>query len=155
VATETGLTAIEAIRLGDRVLSQSVETGELAFKPVLSVTVRPSAPLLRISTDQGELVCSGGHPFWINGANWLYARELQPGMRFHSVRGSLEVVSVEVSGRAEPAHNLVVADFHTYFAGEGRVLTHDNTPRVPTNALVPGLMPDFASVGEDASGTTN
>jgi hypothetical protein len=36
-----------------------------------------------------------------------------------------------------------VADFHTYFVGDGRILSHDNTPRNPTNSIVPGLERDF------------
>ena len=31
----------EEIRIGDRVLAQDVETGELAYKPVLQTTIRP------------------------------------------------------------------------------------------------------------------
>lgn len=48
------------------------------------------------------------------------------------------IKAVEQVDDAE-AFNLVVADFHTDFIGEGLILTHDNTPREPTNALVPGL----------------
>ena len=144
VVTEYGPKPIDEVQLGDRVLSQDVETGELAFKPVFKTTVRPPVALMKITTDQGDLVCTGGHPFWVNGESWLYARELQPGMRFHSIDGASEILSVADAGREEQAHNLVVADFHTYFAGEGRILSHDNTPRAPTNALVPGLMPDYA-----------
>jgi hypothetical protein len=40
----------------------------------------------------------------------------------------------------EAAYNLVVEGFHTYFAGEGKYLTHDNTIRRPTNRVVPGLV---------------
>jgi len=41
---------------------------------------------------------------------------------------------------AQKTYNLVVADFHTYFVGNARIFTHDNTVRRPTNALVPGLV---------------
>jgi hypothetical protein len=148
VVTEYGPKAIEEIHLGDRVLSQDVESGELAFKPVFKTTVRPPVPLMKITTDRGDLVCTGGHPFWVNGESWLYARELQPGMRFHSIDGASEILAVADAGREDKAYNLIVADFHTYFAGDGKVLSHDNTPRAPTNALVPGLMPDYVSVGK-------
>ena len=42
----------------------------------------------------------------------------------------------------EATYNLIVADFHTYFVGEGKILSHDNTIREPTVALVPGLKGD-------------
>jgi hypothetical protein len=37
-------------------------------------------------------------------------------------------------------YNLVVADFHTYFVGQTKLLSHDVTPREPTLARVPGLI---------------
>jgi len=37
---------------------------------------------------------------------------------------------------------LIVADFHTYFIGQRRILTHDNTIRGPTSDLLPGLPAD-------------
>ena len=70
-------------------------------------------------------------------------------MRFHSVNGSSEITSIEDAGRDERAYNLVVADFHNYFVGDGRILSHDNSPRSPTNALVPGLMPDWSVTIDD------
>jgi hypothetical protein len=149
VMTEYGPKPIEEIQLGDRVLSQDVETGEIAFKPVLNTTVRPPVGLLKVTTKTAELLCTGGHPFWVNDHDWLYARELAPGMRFHSIMGGEEITAVEDAEREEQAYNLIVADFHTYFAGEARVLSHDNTPRNPTNALVPGLMPDWSVAAED------
>lgn len=151
VITEHGPRPIEEIKLGDCVLAQNVETGEIAFKPVLDTTVRPPVELVKVTTNSGDLLCTAGHPFWVNGVDWLYARELQPGMRFHGPSGGVEVLGIEDADRKEQAYNLIVADFHTYFAGETPVLSHDNTPRRPTNALVPGLQPDWsADVGADA-----
>jgi hypothetical protein len=136
---------IEQVQTGDRVLSQDVDTGELAFKPVLQTTKSNPVPLARIVTNHGELTCTSGHPFWVNTEGWRLARDLAAGARFHGVDGAVEILSVTDTDRAEPAYNLIVADFHTYFAGDGKVLSHDNTPRAPTNALVPGLMPDYGS----------
>lgn len=149
VVTEYGPKPIEEIRLGDRVLAQDVETGEIAFKPVFKTTVRPPVELVKITTKAAELVCTPGHPFWVNDHDWLYARELEPRMRFHSIMGGEEITAVEDAGRKEQAYNLIVADFHTYFAGDARVLSHDNTPRNPTDALVPGLMPDWSADPQD------
>ena len=39
---------------------------------------------------------------------------------------------------ARVAYNLIVADFSTYFVAERGLLVHDNTPRKPTAALLPG-----------------
>jgi hypothetical protein len=54
------------------------------------------------------------------------------------VRGTVRVSNVEKAEFA-PTYNLIVADFPTYFVGEGMIFCHDNTVHQPTNSLVPGL----------------
>jgi len=138
VWTALGLVPIEAIRVGDRVLSQNPHTGELAYKPVLRTTLRPPVRLVKVVFHGEALQSSGGHPFWVAGEGWVKARDLKPGARLHAVRGTSEVWSVHPTG-FEETHNLVVADFHTYFVGKTKILSHDNTIREPTDATVPGL----------------
>jgi hypothetical protein len=139
VWTDTGQTAIEQVRVGDLVLSQDPETGELAYKPVLRTTVRPEGPLVRVHTVAGEAFeTSGGHLFWVAGEGWMRARELESGMELHGASGTARV-SLTEDGPELETYNLIVADFHSYFVGEFRLLCHDNTVRRPTDALVPGL----------------
>jgi len=138
VWTDTGPVPIERIRLGDRVLSQDPETGELAYKPVLRTTEREPEHLVKFQLGGGSIQCSGGHPFWVSGEGWVKARYLRPGMRLHAVTGTQVIEDFEQIGY-EATYNLIVADFHTYFVGEGKILSHDNTIREPTIAVVPGL----------------
>jgi hypothetical protein len=42
----------------------------------------------------------------------------------------------------QPAHNLVVEGFNTYFVGQSGLLVHDNEFREPTRSIVPGLAAD-------------
>ena len=49
------------------------------------------------------------------------------------------VTALEPDEKAQPAYNLVVADFHSYFVGEAKILSHDNTVREPTDQAVPGF----------------
>jgi hypothetical protein len=86
--------------------------------------------------------------FWVSGKGWVKARDLQEGMRLHAVEGTAEVRSVHPTG-AEETHNLVVADFHTYFATKDMLLTHDNTIREPVDQIVPGLARRRAPVGKE------
>jgi hypothetical protein len=129
---------IEQINVGDRVLSQDAETGELAYKPVLRTTVREPVKLLKIEFGGESIKCSGGHPFWVCGDGWVKARDLAPGKPFHGVTGTVEIGSLG-SAPAEQIYNLIVADFHSYFVGKARILSHDITIRKPTNVVVPGL----------------
>lgn len=138
VLTNRGDVAIEQIRIGDLVLSQDVESGEIAFKPVLETTVRPPAEILRVEHEKGSFRCTGGHPFWVSGEGWVHAKRLKSGMELHSLDGSVRVSDV-VSDGEESAYNLIVADFANYFVGKSRILSHDNASRQPTDAVVPGL----------------
>lgn len=144
VWTDRGPLAVETVQVGDRVLSQNVETGELAYKPVLKTTVRAPRPLLALEIGPQTIHLTGGHVFWIAGKGWRKAREVERGMLMHDLTGTTPVRSV---GTAPPetTYNLIVADFHTYFVGQSKVLSHDNTPTEPTNARVPGLQPSRAT----------
>jgi hypothetical protein len=138
VWTKTGQRPIETLDLGDLVLAQNVDTGELAYKPVIGRTVRPPSPILKLNFHRESLSTTKGHPLWVAGVGWRMAKELGDGAILHSVSGAARVEAVEELDEAE-AYNLVVADFSTYFVGEAGILVHDNTPRRPTQASIPGL----------------
>ncbi|MFV1966885.1 MAG: polymorphic toxin-type HINT domain-containing protein [Pirellulaceae bacterium] len=139
VWTSTGTLAIEAVRVGDLVLSQDVDSGELSFKPVLRTTLRPQEPLFKVQIGEDPFHTTAGHLFWVSGHGWVRARELKSGMQVHTVGGGEMVVEIEKDAPSAETHNLVVADFHTYFVGKSRVLSHDVTNRRPTASVVPGL----------------
>lgn len=138
VWTKTGQQPIQTLELGDLVLAQNVNSGELAYKPVIGRTVRPPSEILKLSLGDETLRTTRGHPLWVAGVGWQMAKELGDGAILHGVTGSPRVQSVESDGKEE-AYNLVVAEFNTYFVGESGVLVHDNTPRRPTRAIAPGL----------------
>lgn len=140
VWTEQGAVAIEKIRSGDLVLSRDIESGELAFKAVLRTTIRPASPLIRIHAGDETFETSGGHLFWVSGEGWTKSRQLETGMVLHTAHGPARVTNVSAAPAA-PTYNLVVADFNTYFVGQQKLLSHDNTVRRPTNVVVPGLKP--------------
>jgi hypothetical protein len=132
---------VEKVVLGDRVFCCNPETGRLMLKPVLQQTVRPPGKLIKIRAGGEEFEASGGHVFWVAGRGWLKARDLREGMRLHTIRGTVPVEAAE-PGTSQPSFSLIVADFHTFFAGKAMVLTHDNTIRKPTRSTVPGLAAD-------------
>jgi hypothetical protein len=139
VETISGPRLIESVRPGDVMLAQNVNTGELAYRPVIATTVRKASQIIRISTVQdGVLEATVGHAFWIAGEGWVQARHLQSGMCLHTLRGGVCISDVEFVA-PQPSYNLVVADFHSYFVGEERALCHDNSQFEPTNCVLPGL----------------
>jgi hypothetical protein len=141
VWTDSGTAAVETIRVGDRVLSQDPDSGQLAYKPVLHITVRQEAPLVKLELLDDTITTSSGHPFWIAGQGWLKARDIGPYMHFHGAAGTTPLVASQPAGTGR-VYNLIVADFHSYFVGKAAVLSHDITRRRPSEMLVPGLKRD-------------
>lgn len=142
VWTIAGPVPIESIQVGDMVLSQHPETGELTYKPVLQTTIRPPERLIKMTLctiDRETLEASSGHPLWVAGQGWVLFRDIRSGMVLHTVDGTVRVSDVQ-EGSFQQTYNLIVADYQTYVVGMHRLLCHDNTDRRPTDAIVPGLL---------------
>ena len=138
VWTVTGTVPIETIHMGDWVLAQNVDTGELAYKPVAATTLGPPVSLIEIHAGPETIRCTLGHLFWISGTGWRMAKELKTGDRLHTTKGALAIDSVEKTGESA-CHNLIVPEFNTYFVTDQQVLVHDINFRGPTTVTVPGL----------------
>ncbi len=140
IRTAEGWQAIETIRIGDRVLAKSIGSGELAERPVVWTTVRSAQPLVRLHFENETIAATRGHYFWVSGKGWRMAKELQSGDRLHTVDGTVTLTDVS-TGPAESVYNLVVDQANSYFVGQSLILSHDVTPPIPTNVIVPGLQP--------------
>ena len=138
VMTHKGLRAIERVRTGDLVLSRDLESGTLAWKPVITATQRPAELTKEIQTSSQKMRCTGGHLFWVSGKGWEKASNLKPGDVLHCASEPTVVSKVE-SMPAAPTFNLFVADNANYFVGTELVLSHDVTKRESTRLRVPGL----------------
>ncbi len=132
VHTVDGARPIEAIQVGDQVISQDAATGALSFQPVVFVHRNPPAKTLRLTFSDGQyVVCSVYHRFWRANLGWAQARELKPGDHLRSLAGIVRVDSIEPD-TVQPLYNLDVAGSRTFFVGRTTLLVHDNTaPRPP------------------------
>jgi hypothetical protein len=146
VWTSIGPRPIAEIHPGDRVLSQNVSTGELAYKMVQEVTKRNPTPMVQITVGGEEILSTLGHPFWVNGRRWVMAKHLQTGCALHTISGPRTIDKVEEMPAAkewyEFSYNLQVGDFHTFFVGENQVLVHHLSMLSildEGSSLVPGL----------------
>jgi hypothetical protein len=138
VRSERGLVPIESLKPGDRVLAQQQDTGELAYRVVIRTTLRPPTKVLKLHMVGDAITATAGHPFWVNGQGWRMAKELAPGDLLHGLSGATPLDRIEAVPD-QPAHNLVVEGFNTYFVGQSGLLVHDNEFREPTRSIVPGL----------------
>jgi hypothetical protein len=139
VWTLSGPKPVEQVKVGDRVLAQHPETGELTYKGVLVTTLRPPSEMLAIRAGKGEITTTLGHPFFVVGKGWRMAKELTESDWICAFGQTLPIDTIE---KAEPAqaYNLMVADFGTYFVGKDRILVHDNSPIPPVRLEMPGLL---------------
>ncbi len=138
VWTISGPMPIEKIKVGELVLAQNPDNGELMYKPVIDTTTRPKSPTIETRLGDTSIQSTVGHPFWVSGKGWQMAKELKVGQWLHTANGTVQIQSAEPSEEAV-CYNLVVADFHDYFVSDAKVLVHDNLLRGPTLATVPGL----------------
>ena len=135
VHTLDGSRPIEAIQVGDQVLSQDAATGALSFQPVVFVHRNPPAKTLRITLSDGQsVVCSVYHRFWRANLGWAQARELKPGDTLRIPRRHRPGRRIEPDS-VQPLYNLDVAGSRTFFVGRTILLVHDNT--LPDHRLKP------------------
>jgi hypothetical protein len=133
-----GTRAIDALRIGDRVLSTDPETNTTAPQPVTdTITSEGSKHLVDITVDvdgavgaaTATVTATHNHPFRVPGLGaWRPADALSPGQRLESTDGFQPEIEA-VSGRQETArvYNIGVANFHTYYvlAGSTPLLVHN------------------------------
>jgi hypothetical protein len=124
VETVTGPRKIEAIAVGDRVLSQQTSTGGLSFQPVLATHINGPADTARITVDGETIVATGIHRFWKAAAGWTMARDLKPGDRLRMIGGIVTVESIQ-PGAPQKVYNLTVAENNTFMVGKAGMLVHD------------------------------
>jgi len=139
IQTERGLKPIESIRVGDMVVTQNIQSGELRLKPVLRTTLRPASATQDIQLASGEKIrATLGHPWWVIGQGWVKTKDLKKGMALRTPADFTSINDIE-DREAIETFNLVIDDDHTYFVGQSRVLAWDATELIPTFQRVPGL----------------
>ena len=126
--TEAGLKTIEENEGGDKVLAYDEETGDNDCKPVVKLFRNETKEWYHIFADGEEIVCTGGHPFYVVGKGFIEARKLKVSEKLLLSSGKeviIEKVEVETLTEAETTYNFEVADFHTYYVSDSKVLVHN------------------------------
>ncbi len=137
VWTQSGPMPIESIVVGDLVLAQNPQTGEVAYRPVLEVTVGEPTGVVNVDVGGETIGSTLGHRFWVNGRGWEMAKYLEPSHQLHAIGGAVEVRSIEKAEIVD-CYNLAVDEFHTFFVGKAKILVHDKGCPRPVAASLPG-----------------
>ena len=146
VSTEDGLKPIEEVKVGDKVLAYDEETGEQAYKKVVRLFRNETYEWYHIFVNDEEIVCTGGHPFYVLNAEedrkivryegvksdkngrWIEAKELKKDDKVLLSDGSYGIinsVAVKTLKSPETTYNFEIEDFHTYYVSEANVLVHN------------------------------
>lgn len=146
VETEEGLKPIEEIREGDKVLAYDEATGEQTYKPVVQLFRNTTNEWYHVYAGGEDIICTGGHPFYVVNAEaerrvvqfegnasdgkgaWICANELKVCDKVLLSDGTtaiIEAVEVEKLSNPEITYNFEVAEAHTYYVSDSKVLVHN------------------------------
>ena len=129
VETKDGLKPIEEIKVGEEVLAFNEETGEQAYKRVVQLFRNETKEWYHIFANGEEVVCTAEHPFFVPEKNqFIPAKDLKIEDMLLLSCGEcvkIELIKVEKLDLLETTYNFEVADFHTYYVSESKVLVHN------------------------------
>jgi len=133
VATKEGQKPIEEIREGDRIWSQSDQTGEITLKRVKHVFVNVAVALVVIHCGTNTLEATPEHPMWVVHQGWKAPGQIQPGDELWTLKGDrVAVTGIEHKQGRFLVYNFEVEDWHSYFVGNHSLLVH-NQNCLPAN----------------------
>ena len=105
------------------------ETGKQAYKPIVRLFRNETKEWYHVFADGEEIVCTGGHPFYVVGKGFVEARNLKTSDKLLLSCGKeviIENVEAEQLAEAETTYSFEVEDFHTYYVSEKAVLVHNS-----------------------------
>jgi RHS repeat-associated protein len=131
VSTANGLKTINTIQIGDQVLSQDEQTGDLTYKTVLNTFAHQDSDgmVITIVDEHGDtetLTTTQEHPFYVYGDGFVAAGELTENQTLLTGNGKVvTVIGIDKTPLSLLAYNLSVEDYHTYFVGDAGVWVHN------------------------------
>ena len=136
-----------------KVLTYDEETGEQTYKPVVQLFRNETKEWYHVRVNDEKIICTGGHPFYVLNAEasrksvlyegtktdkkgkWITAKELKVSNQVLLSDGScaiIETIEVENLSAPETTYNFEVADYHTYYVSDSKVLVHNDCPTPAT-----------------------
>ncbi|WP_251091650.1 polymorphic toxin-type HINT domain-containing protein [Streptomyces sp. Caat 7-52] len=158
--------AIADVRIGDKVLATDPKTGKTKPETVTAeIKGTGRKHLVKVTVDidgekgsrKASVTATEGHPFWVPALHaWLRATDLAAGDWLRTSAGTrVQVTAVKRWSAQSVAHNLTVADLHTYYAvvGGTPVLVHNDPVDVcilPSHGIDSAKYPETAQHVADA-----
>ncbi len=125
IATPTGLTPIQNIKIGSQVNSYDEVTQKSLIKTVTNVFTKTTNKIYDIIVGSDTLHATPEHPFYTNG-KWTIAQNLRKGMNLLTLAGMLlPITQINAHDTLATVHNFEVQDAHTYYVGKQQTLVHN------------------------------
>lgn len=128
IQTENGAVPIEEIVPGQLVWAENPDTGECTLKRVVQLFRNEKYELVHVQVRGATITTTAGHPFFVQGQGWIFAKDLKVGYQLKLLSGGTALVeAVEWEELSEPVtvYNFEVEEFHTYFVGIHGFLVHN------------------------------
>ncbi|MGE5041460.1 MAG: Hint domain-containing protein [Candidatus Levyibacteriota bacterium] len=107
---------IEDVKAGEKVKVFNFKTGFIEASSVSQVLSREHDSYLLITDSSGNtLKVTQGHPLFVNG-RWQLARQVKVKDRMRSEYGDVEVQSIQEVNEKNVSFNLIVPEYHNYYA---------------------------------------
>ena len=126
IQTDGGEKNIEAIKVGDKVLSKNEETGEVAYKEVTATFNHETDEIYKIHVGGQTIESTFNHPFYVKDKGWTFVKDLKPGdLLVQSDGNTLKIESIELEYKQVTVYNMTVDEFHTYFVSDLGIWVHN------------------------------
>jgi hypothetical protein len=142
VHTPEGPCAIEALRVGDLVVTWDFERRCLDQRPILAVSCNWTEALVDLELAGETIQATREHPFWLEEERrFAAARELYPGAILRGIGGPAVLRRGTVSPAESMTLNLEIAEHHNFHVGLAGVLVHNE--EVESTSSLEEAAPNF------------
>lgn len=108
--------------------AENPDTGECTLKRVVQLFRNEKYELVHVQVRGATITTTAGHPFFVQGQGWIFAKDLKVGYQLKLLSGGTALVeAVEWEELSEPVtvYNFEVEEFHTYFVEIHGFLVHN------------------------------
>ena len=92
IQTENGAVPIEEIVPGQLVWAENPDTGECTLKRVVQLFRNEKYELVHVQVRGATITTTAGHPFFVQGQGWIFAKDLKVGYQLKLLSGGTALV---------------------------------------------------------------
>lgn len=103
-----------------------MDSGEIIVGTVERVYSASASTIVILHFQDGDILCTPSHPFFVIGEGWVEAGDIEIGMALALIDGSSRrVESLDLEFKAETVYSLTIEPCQTFFVDTAGVLVHN------------------------------